>query len=75
MNWLDLFGDSQGDTVQFSEPNFYDLEGRCEDDTSVVAPFIGLCPEETNKEELSPLNFGTSDTVRAERKKRWQDRA
>jgi hypothetical protein len=29
----------------------------CEDDCEVVAPYIGMLPDESNKEEGSPINF------------------
>jgi hypothetical protein len=60
MNMLDLIEDMTGPMeVPFSQPNFYELEGRCEDDKSVLAPYIGILPEETSHEEPSPLDFGT----------------
>lgn len=31
--------------------------GPCEDDCEVTAPWIGRCPEESNHEDGSPLNF------------------
>ena len=57
MNWLDLFGDDNRIEVSFSEPDFYALDGRCEDDKSVIAPYIGMLPEDTDHEEPSPLKF------------------
>lgn len=32
--------------------------GRAEDDDKRIAPYIGMCPEENDREEPSPLNFG-----------------
>jgi hypothetical protein len=35
-----------------------DRSGPCEDDCEVTAPWIGICPDETEGEEPSPLDFG-----------------
>lgn len=32
--------------------------GRAEDDDKRIAPYIGMCPDETEHEEPSPLDFG-----------------
>jgi hypothetical protein len=58
MNMLDLIDHMTGsDTVSFSEPDFYALDGRCEDDKSVICPYIDLLPEESGSEKGSPLKF------------------
>ena len=33
--------------------------GPCEDDIEVCAPFIGVLPDESNREDGGPLNFGS----------------
>ena len=33
--------------------------GPCEDDAEVVAPYVGMLPEESNHEHGSPLNFSS----------------
>jgi hypothetical protein len=57
MNWLDLFGDDNRIEVGFSDPDFYALDSRCEDDKSVIAPYIGMMPDESETEHGSPLKF------------------
>jgi hypothetical protein len=37
--------------------------GPCEDDAEVVAPFIGMCPDESEHEDGSPLDFGRSESA------------
>lgn len=32
--------------------------GRAEDDDKRIAPYIGICPDENDREEPSPLDFG-----------------
>jgi hypothetical protein len=51
--------------------------GRAEDDDVRIAPFIGILPEETDREEPSPLNFGNDGQRSAshyfrENEKRWR---
>lgn len=59
MNWLDLFDDGGiGDRARFQEQEREDRHGPCEDDIEVVAPWIGMCPDESDHENGSPLNFG-----------------
>jgi hypothetical protein len=57
MNWLDLFGDDNRIEVGFSDPDFYALDSRCEDDKSVICPYIGMMPDESDTEHGSPLKF------------------
>lgn len=57
MNWLDWGGGRF--EVPFTEPDFYALDGRCEDDDTVICPYIDLMPEESKLERpIKPLNFG-----------------
>jgi len=35
------------------------LEGACEDDCEVTAPFIGMCPDESDHEDGSPITYGS----------------
>lgn len=56
MNWLDL--DMGGPLeVSFSQEDPYALDGYCEDDAKVVAPFLHVCPDESDHEDGSPLRF------------------
>jgi hypothetical protein len=34
------------------------LQGNCEDSHEETAPYIGMCPDETMGEKVSPLRFG-----------------
>jgi hypothetical protein len=64
MNYLDLFGDSgRGIEVPFSDPDFYALDGVCEDDVEATCPYVGMLPEESKGEEPSPLNFGKTYSI------------
>jgi hypothetical protein len=64
MNWyLDVFADDVNDTNSSALASIQrcleqDRSGPCEDDCEVTAPFVGLLPEETDHEEMSPLDFG-----------------
>lgn len=42
------------DQADYEETRF----GACDDDCEVTAPYIGILPEESGKENGSPLNFG-----------------
>lgn len=70
MNWfLDVFSEDESDNntlalAAIQRLQESDRSGPCEDDCEVTAPFIGMMPEETEHEELSPLDFGSRDTRR-----------
>lgn len=65
MNWyLDVFANDETDgglialaTIERLQRE-ESLSGPCEDDCEVTAPFIGICPDDTDHEEPSPLDFG-----------------
>ena len=60
MNWLDLFDDqAQGEQARFCAEVREDKHSPCEDDATVVAPYIGRCPDESDHEKGSPLDFGS----------------
>lgn len=64
MNMIDLIDYMTGsDTVQFSEPLFSDgmsdPYAPCEDSPERTAALLRMCPNETENEEPSPLDFGT----------------
>lgn len=66
MNWLDLFDDDAESDRRFHREHARNvLSGPCEDDDSVVAPLIGMMPEESYKEDGSPLDFGKPHNAHA----------
>lgn len=61
MNWLDLFDDNaEADRARNREMARNELSEVCEDDCEATCPFVGMLPDESNKEEGSPLNFSNS---------------
>lgn len=63
MNMIDLIDDMTGPMeVQFTEAPFsdgmVDPYAPCEDSTERTAALLRMCPNETEREEPSPLNFG-----------------
>ncbi len=62
--YLDVFpGDTLDSntiaTMQLRQAEEQDRSGPCEDDAEETAPYIGLCPEESdNREGGSPLSLG-----------------
>jgi hypothetical protein len=63
MNQIDLIDYSTGPMlVQFSEPPFSDGMSDpfapCEDSPERTACLLRMCPNETEREEPSPLDFG-----------------
>jgi hypothetical protein len=63
MNQIDLIDYMTGsDTVQFTEPPFSegmsDPYAPCDDSPERLACFLRMCPNETENEEPSPLDFG-----------------
>lgn len=64
MNLLDLLDDGFiGDNARLRMQENDRRFGPCEDDTTVVAPFIGMCPDESDCEDGSPLDFGRSESA------------
>ena len=65
MNWyLDFFAHEENPSIpihQLEEQNHQQelREGPCEDDWEVTAPYIGILPDESRGEGVSPLNFRT----------------
>lgn len=63
MNWhLDVFAEDENPSIPIhamEEMQYQQAlrEGPCEDDCEMTCPFIGLLPQESGKEEGSPLNF------------------
>jgi len=63
MNWfLDVFANDVSDSTVQAEAALRrcldaDRSGPCDDDAEVVAPYVGLLPEETSGEKPSPLRF------------------
>lgn len=52
--------------------------GVCDDDVERTAPYIGVCPDESDHEDGSPLDFGNEDQTSAgnyytANERRWQD--
>ena len=59
MNWLDLFDDDAlGQQARFCAEMREERSGLTDGDDSVIAPYIGMCPDESDHEDGSPLNFG-----------------
>jgi hypothetical protein len=59
MNWLDLFDDGAiGENARYMSEERERRHGPTEGDIETVAPFIGMCPDESEEEEGSPLDFG-----------------
>jgi len=62
--WIDVFAEDCNDNVSclatIRRLQDGDRSGPCDDDTTEVAPYIGVCPEETDYEDASPLDFGPS---------------
>ena len=66
MNWLDLFDDdAEADRKFARERARVQLSGRCDDDDTKIAPYIGMMPDESNKEDGSPLDFGKPHEMHA----------
>jgi hypothetical protein len=58
-NLSDLLSDGHiGDNARHRLNESERRSGPCEDDATVVAPFIGMCPDESEHEDGSPLDFG-----------------
>jgi len=81
MNLIDLIDYMTGsDTVQFSEPSFsdgmIDPYAPCEDSPERTAALLRMCPNETESEEPSPLDFGGTDGQRSASSlfEMWEDR-
>ena len=61
MNWLDLFDDSGiGERERFRQTESERRHGPTDGDVETTAPFIGMCPDENDHEDASPLDFGRS---------------
>jgi hypothetical protein len=59
MDLNDLFEEgSIGDNARFNAQESERRHGPEDDDIETVAPFIGMCPDESDSEEASPLDFG-----------------
>jgi hypothetical protein len=64
MNWfIDVFAEDYNDSnvsalASIRRLQESDRSGPCEDDATEVAPYIGVCPDETDHEDASPLDFG-----------------
>lgn len=62
-NWyLDVFSEDENSSLpihQMEEQHFQASlkEGACEDDRETTAPFIGMVPNESGREDGSPLDF------------------
>lgn len=66
MNWLDLFDDdAEADRKYARERARVMLSDLCEDDDAVIAPYVGMMPEESHKEDGSPLDFGKPHNAHA----------
>jgi hypothetical protein len=70
MNMIDLIEGMTGSMeVQFSEPLFsegmIDPYAPCEDSPERTAALLRMCPNETENEEPSPLDFGKDDGRRS----------
>ncbi len=66
MNMIDLIDGMTGSMeVQFSEPLFsdgmIDPYAPCEDSPERTAALLRMCPNETEGEEPSPLDFGSNN--------------
>jgi len=61
--WIDVFADDETDGGLIALATCERLlrederSGPNEDDCEATAPFIGICPDETDHEEPSPLDF------------------
>lgn len=61
MNYLDLFDDDAiGDRERFRQNEMERRHGPTDGDVETTAPFIGMCPDESDHENASPLDFGRS---------------
>lgn len=64
MNWfIDVFAEDWNDDTNRALSTIRNLQdadrtGPVEDDCETTAPFIGICPDDTDHEEPSPLDFG-----------------
>ena len=73
MNLLDLLDNGAiGDNARHRMRESERRSGPCEDDTSVVAPFIGMCPDESEHEDGSPLDFGPVESAYVGRSYRYE---
>lgn len=65
MNWLDLFDDNaEADRAFHRTLARREAHGPCEDDVEVTCPLVGMLPDESGKENGSPLHFTNSEIDR-----------
>lgn len=70
MNWyLDVFSEDENPTIPIHamEEQLHQQalkEGPCDDDCETTCPFVGMLPQESGKENGSPLHFNTVEIDR-----------